>query len=355
MKGKLSILHMKKEYKKLLNSNLLNEMYKESKKEDFIGSATKNLIQKCQFLLYYYPLFNNLLHEQVISDFFLVSNLKIRNTVYNFDSSCSINFKKYYLNFIKISVKYYKLKVKHDYLYDNLNLEVVINHSDAFEKEIIYDDSNQCSTTIATFKYKFEEDEPKYILSNEPETNFTDKTFYELFYEVLNTETNNKINYTYSYLNPLKKKVSKKSTRRSILLLLLTMPDAVLDNFIDEVSYVFSTDINKTIELFTSCRNLQSEKYERFNKYSQLNNKHYKNYLINHYKLTSQLYDEEKLNTSIAWDKKAMINNADKLRKTLNMHVSQRTLAKALDIKKGTVASSISSAKSILNQSLKLS
>ncbi len=346
---------MKKEYKKLLNSNLLNVMYKESKKEDFIGSATKNLIKDCQFLLYYYPLINNLLQEQVISDFFLVSNLKIRNTIYNFDSSCSNNFKKYYLNFIKISVKYYKLKVKHDYLYDNLNLEVVINHSDAFEKEIIYDDSNQNSTTIATFKYKFSENEARYMLSSERDSHFTDKSFYELFYEILDTEPNGKINYAFSYLNPLKKKVSKKSTRRSILLLLLTMPDAVLDNFIDEVSYVFSTQKSQTIELFSACRKLQGEKYERFNKYSQLNNKHYKNYLINHYKLTSQLYDEEKLNTSIAWDKKAMINNADKLRKTLNMHVSQRTLAKALDIKKGTVASSISNAKSILNKSLEIS
>lgn len=330
-------------------------MYKESKKEDFIGSATKNLIKDCQFLLYYYPLINNLLQEQVISDFFLVSNLKIRNTIYNFDSSCSNNFKKYYLNFIKISVKYYKLKVKHDYLYDNLNLEVVINHSDAFEKEIIYDDSNQNSTTIATFKYKFSENEARYMLSSERDSHFTDKSFYELFYEILDTEPNGKINYAFSYLNPLKKKVSKKSTRRSILLLLLTMPDAVLDNFIDEVSYVFSTQKSQTIELFSACRKLQGEKYERFNKYSQLNNKHYKNYLINHYKLTSQLYDEEKLNTSIAWDKKAMINNADKLRKTLNMHVSQRTLAKALDIKKGTVASSISNAKSILNKSLEIS
>jgi hypothetical protein len=133
------------------------------------------------------------------------------------------------------------------------------------------------------------------------------------------------------------------------------MPDAILENYVDEVAYIFSVNKLKIISLFSACRNLIKIKYERLEKYSQLNNKHYKNYLINHYKLSTDLYDLNQLKTSISWDKKAMIKNASKIRKTLNMHVSQRTLAKALDIKKGTVASSISAAKNILSKELKLS
>jgi len=43
-----------------------------------------------------------------------------------------------------------------------------------------------------------------------------------------------------------------------------------------------------------------------------------------------------------------MDKNANKIRKTLNKHVSQRTLSRELNINKGTVASSISAAKRLL-------
>lgn len=346
---------MKKNYYKLLESEILNKLYEKSVSEDFVGSATKNLIEKCQLILYYYPFKNKLINEQNVSDFYLTSCPKIRNTIYNFNTNYSDNFKKYYLNFIKISIRYYKMKLRHDYLFDNLNLEVAVRHSDTFEKEVFYDSTTDNPITIANFKYKLEENEQLYYYKHLDINNiYLDKTLVDLFNEILEIKNDNITNNTFSHLNLLKKRIEKKSTRRSVLLLLLTMPDAILENYVEEVSYVYSTDRLMIIALFSTCRKLQSEKYERFDKYTQLNNKHYKNYLINNYKLTSNLYNTNKLNTSIAWDKKAMLNNADKIRKTLNMHVSQRTLAKALDIKKGTVASSISMAKSVLNQTIEL-
>jgi len=347
---------MNKEYKNLIEGDFLNCNYKKSCEEDFIGDATKNLVENCQFLLYYYPLKNNLITEQTLSDFYLTTYLKIRNTIYNFDSACSKDFKSYFLNFIRISIKYFKLKIRHDYLYDNLMLEVVVKHSEVFEKEVIYEDKSQNPITIANLKYKIAQEEQQYYCNNIDCRNLsTDKTFLQLFNETL-ININLKVNDpNFKHLDCLRAKIERKSTKRSILLLLLTMPDAILENFINEVAYIYSADKLSIINLFSVCRELQKEKIERYEKYSQLNNKHYKNYLINYYKLKSNLFNKDQLNTSISWDKKAMINNAKKIRKTLNMHVSQRTLAKALDIKKGTVASSISAAKSLLNQSLKLS
>ncbi|NCD06466.1 MAG: hypothetical protein EOL97_10125 [Spirochaetia bacterium] len=341
---------MEKEYNKLINSDFLNECYRKSAEEDFVGSETKRLINKCQLLLYYYPLVNNYLMEQNLSEFYIANYNKIRNTIYNYDKSNELKFKTYFLNFIKISIKYYNLKVRHDYLYDNLALEVIIKHSEVFEKELIYEDKNKEPITIATFKYKFNDDQSEIQFDNSDDTNNSNgKTLSELYYLVLNFEDSEKINNTkYPKLDNLKTKINKHSTRRSVLLLLLTMPDAILENYVNEVSYLFSAKKINIILLFSSCRELQKEKYQRFEKYSQLNNKHYKNYLLNHYKLSSNLFDKDKLYTSISWDKKAMVNNANKIRQTLNIHVSQRTLAKALDIKKGTVASSISSAKSLL-------
>lgn len=348
---------MEKEYNKLINTDFLNECYKKSAEEDFIGAETKRLINKCQLLLYYYPLVNNFLMEQNLSEFYIANYNKIRNTIYNYDKSNELKFKTYYLNFIKISIKYYNLKVKHDYLYDNLALEVIIKHSEVFEKELIYEDKNKEPITIATFKYKFNNDQSEIQFDNSDTTNKAiNKTFSELYSLVLNFEDCEKtINKKYPKLDKLKNKINKHSTRRSVLLLLLTMPDAILENYVNEVSYLFSAKRINIVLLFSACRELQKDKYQRFEKYSQLNNKHYKNYLLNHYKLSSNLFDNDKLYTSISWDKKAMVNNANKIRQTLNLHVSQRTLAKELDIKKGTVASSISNAKSILNKIAEIS
>jgi len=341
---------MEKEYNKLINTDFLNECYKKSAEEDFIGAETKRLINKCQLLLYYYPLVNNYLMEQNLSEFYIANYNKIRNTIYNYDKYNEIKFKSYYLNFIKISIKYYNLKVRHDYLYDNLALEVIIKHSEVFEKELIYDEKSKDPITIATFKYKIDYEQTELQLDNYEKINMSnEKPFSELYSLVLNFDDCEKTpNTKYPKLENLKTKINKHSTRRSLLLLLLTMPDAILDNYVNEVSYLFSAKKINIILLFSACRELQKDKYQRFEKYSQLNNKHYKNYLLNHYKLSSNLFDNDKLYTSISWDKKAMVNNANKIRQTLNIHVSQRTLAKALDIKKGTVASSISSAKTLL-------
>ncbi|MGD1821478.1 MAG: hypothetical protein ACPKM0_01800 [Pleomorphochaeta sp.] len=320
-----------------------------AQKEDFFGKATHQLIEKCKLCLYFYPLQIKAINEDRISDFFIINQKKIRNTVYNYNCK-KISFKDYFLNYIRICIKYYKLKENHDALYNNIMLEVLVKNTDSFEKETIYEENTNKPKTIATLKYKVvEEEQKKYFEKLDSQDFITNKTFLDLYQEIIETE--NKVDDIpkYKNINQIKNFLSKKSTRKNILLLFLTMPDAILENYINEVSYLFSVEKITIINLFTFASELLVSKKLKYEKYSNLNNKHYKNYLINNYKLTSNFYDPNQLQISINWDKKAMDNNAEKIRKTLNMHVSQRTLAKELNINKGTVASSISAAKKLLN------
>ncbi len=344
---------MIKENNNLCKTNELNHLYEKAAKEDFFGENMHILIEKCKLCLYYYPLQLKLLKEDTISDFFIINQVKIRNTICNFNCS-NIPFKTYYLNYIKICVKYYKLKINHDYLYNNIILEVLVKNSDSFEKETIFEDNSKIPTTIAKYKYKTVEEDQNFYIENISELNSNDN-FQDLYNEIVYKKNDDQYCQKYQFLNELKNKLNKKSTRKNILLLLLTMPDAILDNYVEEVSYIFSIEEKKVITIFNFSSELLIAKKTRFEKYSNLNNKHYKNYLLNNYKLTSQFYNKSIIQTSINWDKKAMDKNAQKIRKTLNMHVSQRTLARELNINKGTVASSISAAKKLLSEKIKTS
>lgn len=339
---------MIKENKNYFKSNELNILYDLAKKEDFLGSATHSLIEKCKLCLYYYPLELNSINEEKISDFFISHQNKIRNAIINYDCK-SMSFKAYFFNYIKICLKYYKLKLNHDTVYDNMILEVLVKNTDSFEKETTFEEEENKPHTVATFKYKtVDEAEQNYygrINSNDFKKGFS---FEKLYNSVLNEKNIISDDSEFSYLNNIKENLSKKATRKNILLLFLTMPDSILDNYIDETTYLFSTNKDTIIQLFTYASNLLVDKKKQYEKFSNLNNKHYKNYLINNYKLSSNLFNNNQLKASIDWDKNAMDKNADKIRKTLNKHVSQRTLSRELNINKGTVASSISAAKRLL-------
>lgn len=339
---------MVKENKKKCNKNKLNFFYEKAKDEDFLGSNMLKLIELCKLYLYYYPLKINAVKEENISQFYLLNHNKIRNTILNYNLE-KTKFNNYYFNYIKICIKYYKLKINHDNLKNNLILEILVNDSDSFEKETFFDDNSNNPVTIANYKCKLVEEEQKKYFDQINPKDFNNQTSLKDLYNIfINTKNIIENDEKFSYLNSLKDKLYKKSTRKNLLLLFMTMPDAILENYIHEVSYLFSVSSLQVINLFTYSSDLLQTKKLRYEKYTDLNNKHYKNYLLNNYKLTSKMYNEDLLKTSINWDKKAMDKNAIKIRKTLNMHVSQRTLAKELSINKGTVASSISAAKRLL-------
>ena len=341
---------MIKEIEKLLKTNILNALYQRSEAENFIGINTRKLVNQCKLLLYWYPVDMNLLTEEEISDFYISTQTSVRNAIYNYNCK-NLSFKIYYLNYIKIIVKYYKLKTNHDFIFNNLILEAIVNHSDTFEKETIYDDEQTNPVTIAKFKYKVVSEENSEYFEYLSHYKFDDsKSLKELFNNVINNVVSLEKEIKFLHIEKYREKMNKKSTRKNILLFLLTMPDAILENYVEEVSYLFSVKTETIVSLFSSCSELLQSKYKRYNKYTQLNNKHYKNYLISNYKLSSKIFEDSQVETSLNWNKKAMINNAQKIRKTLNMHVSQRTLAKELDINKGTVASSISAAKKLLQK-----
>ena len=339
---------MIKENKNYLNSNEINNLYELAKKEDFIGSATQSLVEKCKLCLYYYPLEIKAINEEEISDFYISHQNKIRNAICNY-KCISMSFKTYYLNYIKICLKYYKLKSNHDTIYNNIILEILVKNTDSFQKETTFEDDENKPHTIATFKYKtVEESEQNYygrINIKDFENNLT---FKELYTKLINQKNIISLDSKLNYLNGIKQYLSKKSTRKNLLLLFLTMPDSILDNYIDEIAYLYSVEKMNIIQLFSYASNLLLDKKKQYERFCNLNNKHYRNYLINNYKLSSNLFNTNQLEASINWDKNAMDKNANKIRKTLNKHVSQRTLSRELNINKGTVASSISAAKRLL-------
>lgn len=314
----------------------------------------KKLLKYSNKMLYEIPLGYKIIEEKNMGEFYCLYQNKIPQYIAVFESQ-----KGSYYNFMRSVIwnmaHYYKLRNNKNnlesHIKENLyNLAQVSSDTYAYEK---IDDSQFLVTKVHYDRVC--ESTPEYNKFSEYPKLDSEKTLqlrrdFKFIVEAKQNKTLPKIDNI--YFNNLYSKMNKKVTRRRILLYIMIFPDLVLDYYTKECSILFSVDEELIIELLSTSRlcfikntsKIEKEK-DRSAKIMMriLELKEMRNYSNNYYKL-DDIDKKIKKNTEY-------YNNAlKKINELKNKHISQRTLGKILNIKAGTMASSITYSKKILKE-----
>lgn len=305
-------------------------------------------------MLYEIPLRYRLIDEGNLSEFYCIYQDKLppyieifnkdKGTFYNFLRSIIWNMSHFYN--LRNSKTTFDEQIKEN-IY---NISQLTNESYAFEK---IDDSQFIMTKVHYDRVC--ESQPEYNkFSSYPQLdNQRTEQLRADFKIIVETKRNKELlKFENTFFQNLYEKMDNKVTRRRILLYIMIFPDLILDYYTEECSKLFGVDEELIIELLSTSRlfftniidKIESEK-DRSAKLMMriLELKAMKNY-TKFYDNLSEI--DRKIEKTTEYYSKA-ISNIEKLK---NRHISQRTLGKALDIKAGTMASSINYSKKILKE-----
>jgi hypothetical protein len=334
-------------------SNKINRIAILFAKEGNKNHNYEKLLDYSYRMLYEIPLRYKLIEERDLSEFYCIYQDKIPPYINIFDST-----KGTYYNFLRSVIwnmsHFYKLRNSKDALETQIKENIytssqITNDSFAYEK---VDDSQFILTRVhndrvceSNLEYNKFSSYPQ-IDKQRNEQLQTD------FQKIINTVRIDKkeMHFENDFFNNLYKRMDSKVTRRRILLYIMIFPDLILDYYTEECSKLFSVDEELIVELLSTSRlfftntidKIESEK-ERSAKLMMriLELKAMKKY-TKYYNNIDEL--DRKIEKTTDYYNTALAN----VEKLKNRHISQRTLGKALNIKSGTMASSINYSKKIL-------
>lgn len=335
-------------------SKEMNEIAIKVSKDDKTSALYKKLLEYTFKMLYEIPLIYKLVDENKLSEFYCIYQEKMPPYINIYDPK-----KGTYYNFLRSVIwnmcHFYKLRNSKDAL-DTQIIENIYNttqlKNDLFALEKI-DESQFVLTQV--YYDKVCESQPQYNKFSSYPTlaNQRDEQLKDNFKKIINTkQTSLKIEFENKFFEKLYFKMNSRVTRRRILLYIMIFPDLILDYYTSECAKLFNVEEELIIELLSAsrlCFTKVSDKIE-FEKDRSAK------LLMRILELKAMKNYEKSYNTIDELDRKIektteYYNNAlTNIEKLKNRHISQRTLGKALDIKSGTMASSINYSKKILKE-----
>lgn len=340
------------------NNKNLSKMAMIAKKEGKNGKNYKKVMYFTKTLVYAIPKKYCILKEENIADFYLYFEPKIINYLCQFNIDVG-DYYKYISTVIYRWASFYRIRCEKQKVKDSYKLNVFckyLNNEDTY-----YETIDQSSAYIVKKHYdRVEEESPiykKFTAYNEIKK-IEDNYLRKLFDEIMkNKSTRKNEELLPSTMKSLYQAMEKEKNRKHFLIFLLTIPNAILENYTKEVALLFDEKEEKIIEILTHVRLLCLNDGLKKNSERDKGTK----YLMNLFSLNLEInsnrkkISEDEINKKIAYNKRLYNQSLKKQKKINNKHVSQRKLAKALDIKSGTIASSILSAKALLNNCIEVS
>ena len=314
----------------------------------------KELLNYSYRMLYEIPLRYKLIDEGNLSEFYCIYQEKIPPYIGMFENS-----KGTYYNFLRSVIwnmsYFYKLRNSKNIIDSHIK-ESIYNSSQITNESYAYEKIDESQFIITKVHYdKVCESKPEYNkFSSYPELEKQREDQLRCDFKMI-VEAKRKeelLQFENVFFQNLYGKMDNKVTRRRILLYIMIFPDLILDYYTEECSELFNVDEELIIELLSTSRlcftkvidKIESEK-DRSAKLMMriMELKAMKNY-TKYYNNLDEI--DRKINKTTEYYSNAL-SNIEKLK---NRHISQRTLGKALDIKAGTMASSINYSKKILKE-----
>lgn len=313
----------------------------------------KELLDYTYRMLYEIPLKYKLIKECNLSEFYCIYQDKIPPYIDMFQST-----KGSFYNFLRSVIwnmsHFYKLRNSKNTIESNIK-ENIYNSSQITNESYAYEKIDEAQFIITKVHYdRVCESTPEYDkFSSYPELDNQRKDQLRCdFKKIIEAESKEQIQLENIFFQNLYGKMSNKVTRRRILLYIMIFPDLILDYYTEECAQLFGVDEELIIELLSTSRlfftnvidKIESEK-DRSAKLMMriMELKAMKNY-TKYYNNLDEIDRKIKKTTE---NYGRALSNIEKLK---NRHISQRTLGKALDIKSGTMASSINYSKKILKE-----
>lgn len=314
----------------------------------------RELSKYLKIMLYSIPMKYKLIDEENLSDFYCMYEKKIDSYYTMFDEKKGPFF-SFFTSIIWNWSYFYKLrlnkKTNDEAIKQNIYHISQITEED-YSIEPIGD--NQCLMSKVYYD-RVCESSPEYNrFSSYPELDsLRNKQLKRDFNRIIKAKRS-KINCEID--NPFFKKLysqmDSKVIRRRILIYIMIFPDIILDNYTMECSQLFSVNEEIIIELLSTSRLLFTDVKDTIEEEKERSAKLMMRILeLRSMKDYSTLYTKKEIIQDKIENTTRTYNHAiQHIAKLNNRHISQRTLAAALDIKSGTVASSILLTKRLLKE-----
>lgn len=334
----------------------INQIAKELKGDKYDINYYR-ILEYSKIILYQLPIKYKLISEEHIGEFYCDYVEKIPSFIEIYDKSKS-NYTTFINTLIWKWTKYFSIRKKtystalfvkeQTYYYYKASSE------DCFLESV---DENQ-AFYIPKYYDTVSEDTPHY-------GKFTAYTAIEnMANEQLNKDFNSIIlshniitePFNIGYMDRLYEKMGNKTIRKRILIFIMIFPDLIIDYYIAECSKLFSVNSELMLQLLSASRLLFIKASDHLNKERNKASKQMMRILeLSAWKKIEKNYRKiEDLQEKIDRRKKSYKLALEEINRLNNKHISQRTLAKALNIKNGTISSSILYAKITLKECLEL-
>lgn len=334
------------------NKKQINQIAKELKNKEY-NINYYNILEYSKIILYQLPLKYKLISEENIGEFYCNYVEKLPPFIDIYDKSKS-NYTTFISTIIWKWTKYFNIskktcgtaqviKEQTYYYYKACNEDCFIETID--ETQAFY---------IPKYYDKVGEDIPIY-------GKFTAYTAIEnMANEQLIKDFNSIVLSQHKLIEPfendnmekLYKKMNNKTIRKRILIFIMIFPDLIIDYYIVECSKLFSVNKELMLQLLSASRLLFIKASDHLNEERNKASKQMMRILeLSAWKQIEKDYRKKKeLQENINRRKKSYELALDEINRLNNKHISQRTLAKALKIKNGTISSSILYAKITLKE-----
>ncbi len=312
------------------------------------------ILDYSKVLLYQLPIKYKLISEENIGEFYCDYAERIGTFIDLYDKSMS-NYSTFINTLIWKWTKYFNLRKKTSATTQFVKEQTYFCYKTASEDCYLesIDDSN--STCIPKYYDKICEDSPVY--EKFKEFNQTEKNAQLIrdFNEIIQApHTMIENAFDNDYINRLYIKMGNRTVRKRILIYLMIFPDLIIDYYILECSKLFSVNQELMLQLLSSSRLLFMKASDHLNAERNKASKQMMRILeLSAWKQLEKSYrKKDEIQSKIERRKRSYEIALQEINRLNNKHISQRTLAKALNIKNGTISSSILYAKITLKECL---
>lgn len=318
------------------------------------GIANQKLLEYSKISLYQIPLKYKLISEENIGEFYCDYVEKIPSFIKMYDKSKS-NFTTFINTLIWKWTKYFNIRKKTNATAISVKEQTYYHYKACSEDCFLETVDESQSYYIPKYYDNVCEDVLTYgKFSEYNSSNKENDQLIKDFNKILLSKSKISEPFGNEYIDKLYKKMDNKTIRKRILIYIMIFPDLIIDYYIEECSKLFSVNNELMLQLLSASRLLFLKSSDHLNKERSKASKQMMRILeLSAWKQIEKSYlKKEELQQKIDRRTRSYKLALNEIERLNNKHISQRTLAKALNIKNGTISSSILYAKITLKECL---